>query len=215
MILPRLIKTLAAVLLFGGTVVVHAQDGAQNDGRASVSNTTQSTIPNSDQGNDKARLEQSIDGIPRYELGSGDQIRVTVYGEEDLSGEFELDGTGTIAMPLIGAVSVGNRHLTDAENMIAAQLADGFLVNPRVSIEVLNYRPFYILGEVNKPGSYPYVSGMTVLNAIALASGFTYRASENKIEVTRRIDGVEQKIKISVTAAVLPGDILRVPERFF
>ncbi len=153
--------------------------------------------------------------VGRYQLGSGDQIRVTVYGEEDLSGEFELDGTGTIAMPLIGAVSIGNRNLTDAEQLITVQLADGFLVNPRVSIEVLNYRPFYILGEVKEPGSYPYVSGMTVLNAIALASGFTYRASENKIEVTRRVNGEEQKIRIALTAAVLPGDILRVPERFF
>lgn len=151
----------------------------------------------------------------RYQLGSGDQVKVVVYGEEDLSGEFELDGTGIVAMPLIGPVNIGGKDLTDAEALISEKLADGFLINPRVSIEILNYRPFYILGEVNEPGSYPYVSGMTVLNAIALASGFTYRASENKIEVTRKIDGVEQKFKIAITAAVLPGDILRIPERFF
>lgn len=182
---------LMAALLMGGAVVVHAQDASQAQAGGDFSN------------------------VERYQLGSGDQIRVTVYGEDDLSGEFELDGTGTIAMPLIGAVSIGNRNLGDAEALITAQLADGFLVNPRVSIEVLNYRPFYILGEVKQPGSYAYVSGMTVLNAIALASGFTYRASENKIEVTRRIDGEEQKMRIELTAAVLPGDILRVPERFF
>lgn len=151
----------------------------------------------------------------RYQLGSGDQVKVVVYGEEDLSGEFELDGTGIVAMPLIGPVNIGGKDLTDAEALISEKLADGFLINPRVSIEILNYRPFYILGEVNEPGSYPYVSGMTVLNAIALASGFTYRASESKIEVTRKIDGVEQKFKIAITAAVLPGDILRIPERFF
>lgn len=151
----------------------------------------------------------------RYELGPGDQVRVIVYGEEDLSGEFELDGSGTVALPLIGPVTIGGSDLTGAEALITEKLADGFLVNPRVSIEVLNYRPFYILGEVKQPGSYAYVSGMTVLNAVALASGFTYRASEGKIEVTRRIDGVEQKFRIDVTAAVLPGDIIRVPERLF
>lgn len=183
------LNILMTALLFGGAVVAHAQD---NESLPSVTA-----------------------GTPRYQLGSGDQIRVTVYGEEDLSGEFELDGNGTIAMPLIGAVEIGNRILSDAENQIAAQLADGYLVNPRVSIEVLNYRPFYILGEVKEPGSYPYVSGMTILNAVALASGFTYRASESKIEVTRRVNGVEQKFRIEVTAQVLPGDIIRVPERFF
>lgn len=183
------LNILMAALLLGGAVVVHAQD---NDDLPAASTE-----------------------VSRYQLGSGDQIRVTVYGEEDLSGEFELDGNGTIAMPLIGAVVIGSQNLGDAESLIAAQLADGYLVNPRVSIEVLNYRPFYILGEVKDPGSYPYVSGMTVLNAVALASGFTYRASESKIEVTRRVDGVEQKFRIDVTAQVLPGDIIRVPERFF
>lgn len=177
-------------LLVGGAVLVRAQDASSGSSDPAATSL-------------------------RYQLGSGDQIRVTVYGEEDLSGEFELDGEGTISLPLIGAVAVGNRSLSDAESLITAQLADGFLVNPRVSIEVLNYRPFYILGEVQDPGSYPYVSGMTVLNAVALASGFTYRASESKIEVTRRVDGVEQKMRIELTAAVLPGDIIRVPERFF
>lgn len=177
----------------GGAVLVRAQD-AEN------------AVPDS---------ENLTTEALRYQLGSGDQIRVIVYGEEDLSGEFELDGSGTIAMPLIGTISIGNQFVSDAESLIAEHLSDGYLVNPRVSIEVLNYRPFYILGEVKEPGSYPYVSGMTVLNAIALASGFTYRASENKIEVTRRINGVEEKIRINITEAVLPGDIIRVPERFF
>ena len=180
----------STALLIGGAVAVSAQD-------TSVSDIT------------------APDAAPRYQLGSGDQIKVTVYGEEDLSGEFELDGSGTISMPLIGAVTLSNQVLTRAESLIVEKLADGYLINPRVSIEVLNYRPFYILGEVDKPGSYPYVSGMTVLNAVALASGFTYRASESKIEVTRKINGEEVKMRIDVTAAVLPGDIIRVPERFF
>ena len=181
---------ISAALLIGGAVGVFAQDNGSVD-----------TVAPGE--------------APRYQLGSGDQIKVTVYGEDDLSGEFELDGSGTISMPLIGAVTLGNQILTNAETLIVEKLADGYLINPRVSIEVLNYRPFYILGEVKEPGSYAYVSGMTVLNAVALASGFTYRASESKIEVTRKVDGEEVKMRIEVTAAVLPGDIIRVPERFF
>lgn len=189
-----------AALLIGGAVVVPASV-APASAQQSVSGLTDNS--------DAASI------IGRYQLGSGDQIKVTVYGEEDLSGEFELDGTGTISLPLIGSVTIGGKILIDAQGLIAEQLSDGFLINPRVSIEVLNYRPFYILGEVKAPGSYPYVSGMTVLNAIALASGFTYRASESKIDVTRRIEGEEQKIRIKLTEAVLPGDIIRVQERLF
>lgn len=200
MLIQQLKYFVIAALLMGGAVVVPAAF-APATAQQSASGLT----------NDADA--ESI--IGRYQLGSGDQIKVTVYGEEDLSGEFELDGTGTISLPLIGSVTIGGKILTDAQGLIAEQLSDGFLINPRVSIEVLNYRPFYILGEVKDPGSYPYVSGMTVLNAIALASGFTYRASENKIEVTRRIDGEEQEIRIKLTEAVLPGDIIRVPERLF
>lgn len=140
---------------------------------------------------------------------------MVVYGEEDLSGEFELDGTGIISLPLIGSVNVGGRDLAGAASLIEEKLADGYLINPRVSIEVMNYRPFYILGEVNDPGSYPFVNGMSVLNAIALASGFTYRAAKTKVEITRRIDGEEHKFRAQDTTLVLPGDIIRVPERFF
>lgn len=165
------------------------------------------------QSSDEAVADKVVEA--RYQLGSGDEIRIVVYGEEDLSGEFELDGSGVVSMPLIGPVNIGGREVSDAESLITEKLADGFLISPRVSIEILNYRPFYILGEVKSPGSYPYVSGMTILNAIALASGFTYRASESKIEVTRKIDGVDQKFRIPLTAEVLPGDIIRVPERFF
>lgn len=153
--------------------------------------------------------------VEQYQLGAGDQIKVTVYGEDDLSGEFEIDGQGKIALPLIGTVVVGGKRLDDAEGVIREMLADGYLVTPRVNLEVMNYRPFYILGEVDQPGSYPYVNDMTVLNAIALASGFTYRANKKKIEVTRKIDGIEQKITVDITAKVLPGDIIRIDERFF
>ncbi|MFC4348520.1 polysaccharide biosynthesis/export family protein [Kordiimonas lipolytica] len=162
-----------------------------------------------------ASRADGLDVTVRYQLGSGDQIRVTVYGEEDLSGEFELDGTGVISMPLIGATKVGGMDLDKAEQLIAEKLADGYLINPRVSVEVMNYRPLYILGEVKKPGSYPFVNGMTILNAVALASGFTYRAAKKKITITRKVDGIEQDIEVTDATLVLPGDIITVPERFF
>ncbi len=163
----------------------------------------------------EATDSSSSDVSVRYELGSGDQIRVIVYGEEDLSGEFELDGTGIISMPLIGATKVGGLDLDKAEMLIAQKLADGYLVNPRVSVEVMNYRPFYILGEVKKPGSYPFVNGMTILNAVALASGFTYRAAKKKITITRKVDGLDTDIDVTDATLVQPGDIITVPERFF
>jgi len=155
------------------------------------------------------------DAAVPYELGPGDQLRVTVFGEEDMSGEFEIDGSGNISLPLIGSVAIASKNITEAESSIVNLLADGWLVSPRVNIEVLNYRPFYILGEVQKPGSYAYVSGMTILNAIALASGFTHRAQKKKVEITRKHDGKEVKITVDVTAIVQPGDIIRVSERFF
>lgn len=108
---------------------------------------------------------------PSYLLGTGDKLRVTVFGEPDLSGEFEVSATGTLSLPLIGAVSTVDRTLEDLEASIIAKLKDGYLKNPKIAVEVLEYRPFYILGDVKNSGSYPYVSGMTVLNAIALAGG--------------------------------------------
>ena len=150
-----------------------------------------------------------------YTLGSGDRIRVVVFGHEDLSGEFEVDGSGFISFPLIGEVKVQEMTLRSAEEAITDKLKPDYLRNPRVSVEVLNYRPFYILGEVKSPGSYPYVSGMTVLNAVALAGGYTYRARENRLLIQRanRPDGEQEEANHST--AVLPGDIIEVPERFF
>ena len=146
-------------------------------------------------------------------LTAGDKVRVTVFGEAELSGEFELDGGGAFAMPLIGpvdALALGPRAL---EARIADRLRDGFLRDPKVSVEVLSYRPIYILGEVNQPGSYPYRAGLSILNAAAIAGGFTYRADEDDIEVTR--GGTGAPVVMEPEATVRPGDVIRVNERFF
>ncbi|HEV7372228.1 polysaccharide biosynthesis/export family protein [Arenibaculum sp.] len=152
---------------------------------------------------------------PEYTLGTSDKVRVTVFGENDLSGEFEVDTGGGVSLPLIGTVHAKGRGIRDLERAIAEKLADGYLISPRVSIEVLNYRPFFILGEVQDPGSYPYVNGMTVLNAIALAGGYTHRARRDRIEIVRGGEAGEVQKDASETSIVMPGDIIRVPERFF
>ena len=159
--------------------------------------------------------EQQADVVAGYQLGPGDQVRVTVFRHEDLSGEFQLDGEGFFALPLVGEIKGGGKVVRDLESDIEDSFRDGgYLVNPQVSLEVLNYRPFYILGEVNQPGSYPYVNGMTVINAIALAGGYTYRASQGSISVQRGGSN-GKKVAVGPTSQVLPGDIITVPERFF
>ncbi|MEM7189682.1 MAG: polysaccharide biosynthesis/export family protein [Pseudomonadota bacterium] len=146
-------------------------------------------------------------------LGPGDRVRIIVFGEEDLSGEFELDGKGAFSMPLIGTVDGSVPGPRALEDRIATLLRDGYLKNPRVSVEVLTYRPIYILGEVNQPGGYPYRAGMSILTAAAMAGGFTYRADEDDIEVSRGGSGAPTTMPPETI--VQPGDIIRVNERFF
>jgi polysaccharide export outer membrane protein len=151
----------------------------------------------------------------QYKLGAGDQIRIIVFGSEDLSGEFEVGPQGDIAYPLIGTIKAGGKTLPEVEQEIANKLKPDYLKDPRVNVEVLNYRPFFVLGEVRRPGSFPYQSGMNVQNAIALAGGFTYRAVEDEVLITRAGDASKQQLKAGLTAAVLPGDTIQVEERFF
>ncbi|MGB4100568.1 MAG: polysaccharide biosynthesis/export family protein [Alphaproteobacteria bacterium] len=150
-----------------------------------------------------------------YTLGPGDKVRVTTFGEQDLSGEFEVGGAGKISMPLVGDIAVTGRTVTQVISSIEEKLRGGYLRDPKVNIDVLNYRPFFILGEVIKPGSYPYVSGMTVVNAVALAGGYTYRADKDGVTIEHAGNPNKKEQKADETGPVLPGDIVRVPERFF
>ena len=150
-----------------------------------------------------------------YKTGSGDKLRVTVFGHEDLSGDFLVDGSGYVSLPLIGNVKAGDSTARELEMAIIDKLKPDYLKNPRVGVEVLNYRPFYILGEVKNPGSYPYVSGMKVINAIALSGGYTYRGRENRVLITRAADPERKQIPADHDTVVLPGDVIEVPERFF
>lgn len=151
----------------------------------------------------------------QYRLGPGDKVRVTVFGDDQLSGEFQVDATGAIAMPLIGEVDAHGRTTSELATAVAEKLSKDYLKNPKVSVEVIDYRPFYILGEVKNPGSYPYVNGMRVMNAIALAGGFTYRAREGHMKINRDVGGQVQELDADQSTAVQPGDVIEVPERFF
>jgi polysaccharide biosynthesis/export protein VpsN len=157
----------------------------------------------------------SLADISSYKLGPGDALRVTVFRHEDLSGEFSLDGEGNFAMPLVGEIRGGGRNARELENEVELALkSGGYLVEPQVSIEVLNYRPFYIIGEVNNPGSFEYVNGMTVINAVALAGGFTYRADQDDIVISRG-GSSGPELQAAPDTKVLPGDIIEIQERFF
>ena len=150
-----------------------------------------------------------------YKLGSGDVIKITVFKQEELSGEYTINGAGQIALPLIGDVNTKDLTVKQVEEAIANKLKPDYLLNPRVNVQVLNYRPFYILGEVKAPKSYPYVDGMTYLNAVAIAGGFTYRAKEDHVMVIRMNDSKKNEIRLNMDEKVMPGDVIHVEERFF
>ncbi len=160
-------------------------------------------------------MQEGSSGSQEYVLGTGDRIKLTVYGEADLSGEYEVGSTGIVALPLIGDVRARGQPLRVFEQAVRKKLAEGYLHDPRVSAQVVNYRPFFILGEVSKPGSYPYVNGMTVINAVALAGGYTYRADKSGATISHANDPEKKDSPALEEAVVAPGDIIRVPERFF
>ncbi|SRR5579885_834672 len=150
-----------------------------------------------------------------YRLGTGDKIHITVFGEDDLSGDFVLDGSGLISMPLIGQVQASGFTTDELARSITAKLEDGYLNEPRVSVSVSTYRPFYIIGQVNKPGEYPYVNNMSALNAVALAGGYTDSANETTIYVRASGETTERAMAADASTKIRPGDVVRVPESPF
>jgi len=150
-----------------------------------------------------------------YRLDAGDRLRIRVSGEPSLSGQYLVDAAGTISMPLISAVNVRGRTTSEIQNLVTRKLRAGFLRHPSVAVEMLTFRPFYILGEVQRAGKYPYVTGMNVQTAIAIAGGYSARAHKRKVVVTRRTANGPHRFKLSRTDPVLPGDTIFVKERFF
>jgi polysaccharide export outer membrane protein len=150
-----------------------------------------------------------------YKLGIGDRIQVLVAGHADLSGEFLVDGKGQFFMPLIEEVEAAGLNPAELEQTIVEKLKPDYLVNPRVNVQVLKYRPYYLMGEVATRGAFPYLSGMTYLKAIAIAGGFTYRAKQDVVYVVRADDENLEELKLPMNEKVQPGDIIRVAERIF
>lgn len=157
----------------------------------------------------------TVSGNNDYRLGPGDKVHITVYGESDLTGDFEISGSGRLAFPLIGDVRAAGLTAPALGEALAAQLAGRYLKDPRVAIEITTYRPFYIVGEVNKPGQYAYVNGMTAMNAIALAGGFTPRATESHVYVRHEGETRETELAADEAVAIQPGDVVRVSESGF
>lgn len=153
--------------------------------------------------------------LPEYRLGSGDKIRVITFGESALTGEFFVGGSGKVSLPLVGEIDAAGLSLREFQTRVETALSQGYLKDPRVSVEVLNYRPFYILGEVSSPGTYPYTNALTVVNAVATAGGFTYRANKKKVFIKRAAENRERAYRLTDTTAVSPGDTIRIAERLF
>jgi polysaccharide export outer membrane protein len=160
-----------------------------------------------------AATQAAVASAGEYRLGSGDKILVTVFGHQNMSGKFSIAGNGSVSLPFVGSVKAGGLTVRELQTAIINLLKPDYLKNPRVSVEVLNFRPFDIIGEVKKPGSYPYRSGMTIINAVAMAGGFTYRAKENGFRIKRATSGTTEKAQRSTV--VLPGDVIEVLERWF
>lgn len=151
----------------------------------------------------------------RYQVAEGDQLSIRVFGEPDLTLEAVRVGQqGVISYPLLGEVQVAGLTAAEIESRLTERLRDGYLKNPRVTVSILEYRQFYVNGEVNDPGGYPYRPGLTVEKAITLAGGFSERASKGKILLTPEGSGGEE-IKVDLDDAVGPGDIIKVGESFF
>ncbi|MBV8186247.1 MAG: polysaccharide export protein [Alphaproteobacteria bacterium] len=151
-----------------------------------------------------------------YKLGPNDRVRIIVFGQPTLTGEFTVDGNGMMSYPLIGNVAVEGMTMAELQQTIKRKLEPDYLVNPSVSAEVVTRRPFYVIGEVQNPGNYAYVTDMTVLNAVAMAGGFTYRARKGDFYVKRLDkDGKMVRIVASAGTVLRPGDTLEVRERYF
>jgi polysaccharide biosynthesis/export protein len=150
--------------------------------------------------------------IKPYQLDAGDRLRITVFEQESLTGTYSVDQAGYIAFPLVGSVPARGRSIQELEGVIAAKLREGYLRSPDVTVEVDQYRSFFIMGEVGAAGQYSYVPGMTVQNAIAIAGGFSTRANA---DITRKINGEVITGRVTISDPIMAGDTIYVRERLF
>jgi polysaccharide export outer membrane protein len=157
---------------------------------------------------------QSAQARP-YTLSSGDKLHIVVFGENNLSGDYTITPEGTIGFPLVGDIPAAGLTITQLQKNVTASLGKGYVQNPRVTIDTSSLRPFYILGEVNKPGQYSYVPDLTALAAVATAQGFTYRADMSYIFIRHARDASEREYPLTATTMIEPGDTIRITQRYF
>lgn len=153
--------------------------------------------------------------ISDYRLGSGDKLNITVFNEKELSMEIRLSDAGSFLYPFLGEVIAKNKTLTELQGILTNRLKDGYLVDPKVYVSILEYRPFFVNGEVTKPGGYPYQPGLTVRKAISLAGGLTPRASLTKIYVIHEDDPLGIPRLTALNATLQPGDTITIEQSFF
>lgn len=162
-----------------------------------------------------ANVPTAVEAEDPYLLDTGDQLRIFVYGEPNLSRNYTIGHDGKISVPLIGNVAARGKTVGKVKRIITARLGARYVRDPQVSVDVSQNRPFYILGEVRSAGQYPFASGMTVRTAVAIAGGYTERADETGAKLTRRINGFVEEIEAPSDYVVRPGDTIYIPERFF
>jgi len=149
-------------------------------------------------------------------LQPGEKIKVTVYGEEALTGDYDVNPSGYVTMPLIGAVKAAGRSQSEFEKDVASRyVRGGFLQDPHVTVAVVQFKPFYVMGEVATSGEFPFRSGLNVHTAVAMAGGFTYRASKTYVLIRHAGDEVWKEYSLAEPVPIAPGDLIRVPERYF
>ena len=149
-----------------------------------------------------------------YHLGIGDKLKVTVYGEENLGGAFEVGALGQISLPLAGDIQAKGLSLDEFRHQVTQRLASGYLKNPKVNVEMLNYRPIYVQGEVKNGGEFQFKNGISLRDVVAMAGGYTYRADQTYLYIGREGEP-DVAVRMPTDVPVLPGDNIRIPERFF
>lgn len=162
-----------------------------------------------------SNAQQGNLSMSQYQLGSGDKISINVFGQEELSLEVRLPDIGTINYPFLGEIKLVGLTAAQVEQLIYNGLLGDYLINPSVSVAITEYRPFFIDGEVKRPGGYPYQPGLTVNKAAALAGGYTERAARDKITIVREKNGSSRELAVSVSDMIQPGDIITINQRFF
>jgi protein involved in polysaccharide export with SLBB domain len=162
-----------------------------------------------------APVSDTANTFDNYVLGPSDKVKISIYGEEALSGEYVISSDGNISLPLTGNVRAAGLTVKQFQEQLVQTYREGYLKDPKITAEVQSARPFFILGEVKTPGQYPCSNGMTALNAVATAGGFTYRANTDDIYIRHANQTEEAKVKLSPTVTVMPGDTIRISERWF